>query len=94
MMTERVFEIHTSKLLSEWTGLYLLHGWRQVRDREGETRAHIPRRVRQGLTFPEPLMPESITCSGMHCCSESENCTQPLPCYSSHAAARARGDAA
>lgn len=43
MMTERVFEIHTSKLLSKWTGLYLLHGWRQVRDREGETRAHIPR---------------------------------------------------
>lgn len=36
MRTEGVFEIHTSKLLSECTGLYLLHSWRQVREGKGE----------------------------------------------------------
>lgn len=36
MRTESVIEIHTSKLLSEWTGLYLLHSWRQGREQEGE----------------------------------------------------------
>lgn len=51
MRTETVFEIHTSKLLSKWTGLYLLHSWRQVRERKvsRETRAHIPRPFNAGI---------------------------------------------
>lgn len=31
-----MFEIHTSKLTSKWSALYLLHNCRQVRKREGE----------------------------------------------------------
>lgn len=36
MWTEGVFEIHTSKLITERPGLYLLHNWRQVREQNGE----------------------------------------------------------
>lgn len=36
MRTDSVFEIQTSKLISKWTGLYLLHSWRQVREGKGE----------------------------------------------------------
>lgn len=51
MRTESVFEIHTSKLLSKFAGMYLLHSWREVREGkgEGETRAHIPRPFNAGI---------------------------------------------
>lgn len=43
-----VFEIHTSKLISEWPGLYLPHG---VREREGEwgDSAPAPRAFNAGI---------------------------------------------
>lgn len=46
MRTEGAFEIHTSKLISEWPGLYVLHDWRQVRERE--TRRVLPQPLKLG----------------------------------------------